>query len=79
MENIRDYNISELVMRMEEEFSFLLSFALGEDCYIDSEPSAHMTGEREYFSSYQEGNINFQIKMGNRMKCTLVGTRTITF
>ena len=38
-----------------------------------------MTGVRECFSSYQEEQMNFQITMGNKAKCTLVGKGTIIF
>ena len=47
--------------------------------YIDSGASAHMTGFREYFSSYKEEQIDFHITMGNRTKCTPVGKDTIDF
>ena len=38
-----------------------------------------MTEVREYFSSYNEKQMDFQITMGNRMKCTLIGRGTIDF
>ena len=38
-----------------------------------------MTGVREYFSSYQEEQMDFQINMGNKTKCTPVGRGTINF
>ena len=47
--------------------------------YIDSGASAHMTGVQECFSSYQEEEMNFQITMGNKAKCTPIGRGTITF
>ena len=47
--------------------------------HIDSGASAHMTGVRECFSSYQEEQMNFQVTMGNKAKCTPVGRGTITF
>ena len=34
---------------------------------------------REYFSSYKEKRMDFQIMMGNEMECTLVGRGTIDF
>lgn len=77
--NIRDQNISELASRLEEEFVCLSSSASTENWYIDSGASAHMTREREYFLSYQEEQMNFQITMGNRTKCTLVGKGTVIF
>ena len=77
MENSRDQNISELASRLEEEFAYLSSSASVEDWYIDSGASAHMASEREYFSSYQEEQMNFQITMSNRTKCTPIGKGTI--
>jgi len=79
MENNRDQNISELASKLEEGFACLSSSASAENSYIDSRASAHMTGEREYLSSYQEEHIYFEITMGNRMKCTLVGKGTVIF
>jgi len=38
-----------------------------------------MTIIRECFSDYQEERMNFQITMGNKAKCTLVGRGTIVF
>ena len=39
----------------------------------------NVIGVREYFSSYKEEQIDFQITMGNIMKCTPVGRGTIGF
>ena len=47
--------------------------------YIDSEASTHITGVREYFSSYREEQMNFEITMGNSMKCTPVGRGSVVF
>lgn len=47
--------------------------------YIDNGASAHMTGVREHFSSYREEQMDFQITMGNRMKCTPLGRGTVAF
>eukprot|EP00253_Pinus_taeda_P008584 PITA_08584 len=38
-----------------------------------------MIGVREYFSSYQEEQMDFSITVGNRTKCTPVGRGTIAF
>lgn len=38
-----------------------------------------MTGVREYFLSYQEEQMDFQITMGNKTKCTPVGRGAIAF
>eukprot|EP00253_Pinus_taeda_P027262 PITA_27262 len=38
-----------------------------------------MTGVQEHFSRYQEEQMDFQITMGNRTKCTPVGRDTIAF
>ena len=47
--------------------------------YIDSGASSHMTGVREYFSSYRKEELNFLIEMGNKAKCTLVRRGTVAF
>jgi len=36
-----------------------------------------MTGVREYSSSYNKEEIDFQIHMGNKTKCTSIGRGTI--
>lgn len=38
-----------------------------------------MTGVRKCFSSYQEEQMNLQITMGNKAKCTLIGRGILTF
>jgi len=38
-----------------------------------------MTGVREYLSSYKEEQMDFQITIENRMKCTPVWRGTIDF
>lgn len=72
-------DVSELYSRLEEEFACLASSVLADVWYIDSRASTHMTRVREYFSSYQEEQMDFQITMGNKMKCTPVGRGTIAF
>ena len=67
---MEDHDISELSSRLEEEFACLSISASADDWYIDSGASVHMTRVREYFSSYQEERMNFQISMGNKTKCT---------
>ena len=62
-----------------EEVACLASSASFEVWYIDSGASWHMTGIQECFSDYQEERMNFQITMGNKAKCTLVGRGTIVF
>ena len=57
-----------LSSRLEEEFACLSSSASTSVWYIDNRASAHMTGVQEYFSSYQEEQMDFHITMGNRMK-----------
>ena len=56
MENL---DVSELSSRLEEDFACLSSLAFAGVWYIDSGASAHMTGVREYFSSYQEERMDF--------------------
>lgn len=38
-----------------------------------------MTEIKECFSEYRQEKINFQITMGNKAECTLVGKGTIVF
>jgi len=61
MKNV-DHDYSMLASR-HEEVTFLASSASLEVWYIESGASAHMTGIRECFSSYQEERMNFQITM----------------
>ena len=72
MEEQMDHDVSVLASRLEEEFSYVSSFASPEIWYIDSRAFAHMTGVRECFSNYQEEQMNFKIIMGNKAKCTLL-------
>ena len=74
-----DHDVSVMASRLEEEFSCVSSSASPEIWYIDSGASAHMTGVRECFSSYQEEQMNFKITMDNKAKCTPIGRGTIIF
>ncbi len=56
MENQDVFGLSS---RLEEEFACLSSSASADVGYIDSKALAHMTGVREYFSSYQEEQTDF--------------------
>lgn len=38
-----------------------------------------MKGIEDFFSNYQEERMNFQITMGNKAKCTLVGRGIVVF
>lgn len=69
----------DLSSRLEDEFVCLAGSASKGVWYIDSGASAHMTRVREYFSSYKVEQMDFQIIMGNRTKCTPVGRGTIDF
>ena len=72
---------------MEDEFALIACMVSStSQCvwYIDSGASFHMTGVREYFSSYKEDNYkeedtNFQISMGNLSKLNPVGKGTVQF
>ena len=75
----RDFDFSVLASRLEEEVVCMTSAASLEVWYIDSGASWHMTGIRGCFSEYREEKMNFQITMGNKAKCTLVGKGTIVF
>ena len=68
-----------LASKLEEEVACMTSVASSEVWYIDSGASWHMTGIRECFLEYREEKMNFQITMGNKAKCTLVGKGTIVF
>ena len=72
----------ELSSRMEDEFALIACMVSStSQCvwYIDSGGSFHMTGVREYFSSYKEEDTNIQISMGNLSKLNPVGKGTIQF
>jgi len=47
------------VSTLQEEFACLASSAPVDFWYNDCGASAHMTGVREYFSSYQEEKMDF--------------------
>ena len=79
MEEQRDHDVSVLASRLEEDFACVSSMASPEIWYIDNGASAHMTRVQECFSSYQEEQMNFQITMGNKEKCTPIGRGTIIF
>ena len=79
MEEQKDHDVSVLASRLEEDFACVSNMASLGVWYIDSGASAHMTGVRECFSSYQEEQMNFQIMMGNKAKCTPIGRGTIIF
>lgn len=70
---------SKLSSRLEDKFACLSGSASVGIMYIDSEASSHMTGVREYFSTYQEEQMDFRFIMGNRTKCTPIGRGTIDF
>ena len=76
---MEDHVISKLASRLERECACLSSSTSSYDWYIDSRASAHMNGVRDHLSSYQEEQIDFQIIMGNKTKCTPVGKGTVAF
>lgn len=69
----------ELSSRLEDEFVCLSGLASNGVWYIDSRVSSHTTGVREYFLSYQEEHMDFQITTGNKTKCTLVRRGIVDF
>ena len=77
-------DIDEFSSKFDEDFS-LIAFLSSSSTqatgvwYIDSGASYHMTGVREHFSSFREEEMTFDIEMGNKSKCTLVGGGTVTF
>ena len=56
----REHDMKVLASRLEEDLACVSSTAPPNVWYIDSGASAHMTGVRECFSSYQEEQMNFQ-------------------
>ena len=72
-------DLDVLSSRLKEDGTCLSSSASAGIWYIDSGASAHMTGVREYFSSYREEKMNFQITMGNSTKCTPVRRGSVVF
>ena len=69
-------SVEELSNRMEDEFTLIACMIRSTlQCvwYIDSGASFHMTGVREYFSSYKEKNTNIHISKGNLSKLNPVG------
>lgn len=56
MENL---DVSKFSSRLEEDFACLSSSASASVWYIDNGASTHMTGVREYLTSYQEEHMDF--------------------
>ena len=79
MDRIDSQEASKLSSRLDDEFACLSGLASSGVWYIDSGASTRMTGAKEYFSSYQEEQMDFQITMGNRTKYTPVGRSIISF
>ena len=78
-EMVREHEMKVLASILEEDLACVSSTATPSVWYINSGASAHTTGVRECFSSYQEKQMNFQITMGNKAKCTPIGRGTVTF
>ena len=72
-------DLDVLSSRLKQDCACLSSSASARIWYIDSRASTHMTGVREYFSSYREEYMNIQITMGNSIKCTQVGRGVVVF
>ena len=72
-------DLDVLSSRLKEDYACLSSSASAGIWYIDNRASTHMIGVQEYFSSYREEQMNFQIIMGNSTKCTPVGKGAIVF
>ena len=75
----REHDLKVLASRLEEDLACVSSTTPLGVWYIDNGEPAHMIGVRECFLSYQEDQMNFQITMGNKEKCTPIGRGTITF
>ena len=78
-ETQREHDMKVLASRLEEDLACVLGTTPLDVWYIDSGASVHMTGVQECFLSYQEEQMNFQITMGNKGKCTPIGRGAITF
>ena len=65
--------------KIQQGFACLAISTSADVWYIDSGASTHMIGVREHFLSYQEEQMDFQITMGNKTKCTPIGRGTIAF
>jgi len=79
---IASASAEELSSRMEDEFALIACMVSSTSqtiWYIDNGVSFHMTGVREYFSSYKEENTNIHISMGNLSKLNPVGKGTVQF
>ena len=75
----REHDMKVLASKIEEDLACMSSKTPPSVWYIESGASAHMTGVRKCFSSYQEEQMNFQITMGNEGKCTPIERGTVTF
>jgi len=67
---------------MEQEFTLITCLSSSSSqgvWYIDGGAPFHVTGVREYFSSFKEEDIRFQIQMGNKSKYNLVARGTVLF
>ena len=74
-----DHDVYVLASRLEEDFPCVSSTTSSDVWYIDIGAFAHMTGIRDYFSDYQEEQMNFKITMGNKAKFTPIGRGTVVF
>ena len=79
MDKCNSQETSDLSSILEDEFACLARSTSQGVWYIDSGASTHMIGVREYFSNYKEEQMDFQITMANRTKCTRAGRGTIDF
>jgi hypothetical protein len=76
-------DIDEFSSRFDEDFLLIACLSISSTratrvWYIDSGASYHMTGLRKYFSSFREEEMNFDMEMGNKSKCTPVGRGIVT-
>ena len=75
----REHDMKVLASKLEEDIACVSSTTPSGVWYIVSGAFAHMMGVQECFSSYQEEQMNFQITMGNKAKCTPIRRGTVTF
>jgi hypothetical protein len=71
-----------LALQFEIYFSLITcmaSSASGSVWYLDSGASFHMTGDKEFFSEFEERDLKMHIDMGDDGRYSEIGIGTITF
>ena len=74
--------VEALASQFELDFSLIacmVSTVIGSMWYLDSGASFHMTGNKEFFSSLEEKDLQMHIEMGDDERYSTTGIGTITF